>query len=129
MKPEFTEEQIKAIEEAISEAAKEQGGSLTVLNPKDVIAALTEPEFDPKIGQVYFNGEVGQYCASGRITPPALGGARPLNQTEVGPDWVPREVLDNVIGDLEATKNNTADDMVARNAIDILDNIPEEYRK
>ncbi|MCK5640640.1 MAG: hypothetical protein KAJ19_07580, partial [Gammaproteobacteria bacterium] len=83
---------IEQIEKAAIKLAHTSLGDEWVM--EDLIAALTEPEFKPEDTQCV----VVDDCFRAGIYAIELGlKYRPLNQTEVGPDWVPRKDHDEIV--------------------------------
>ena len=139
MKPEFTEDHIKAIEEAILRLAlSDKGDNWT---DADLIAALTEPEWKPEVGQVVLNkADARELWRPKSVEHKVFSNWRALNQREVGPDWtlvkdtVPREACRKLLSlvkheVLPALAKGGFNVSLRKDLQEILASIPEEYRK
>lgn len=85
----FTVEQLERINAAILKHREVGSSKMQEL----IISELTAPELKPEVGQVlYWPEDNDNYVGFDESDGPILisGCARPLNQTEVGPDWVPK---------------------------------------
>ena len=90
---EFTPDQIEAIESAIKKySLKHDEDTLGVICAEKVIAELTKDKWVPEIGQIVYFTKTNLPATWAKVHLGQLKTAsyRPLNQTEVGPDWIPR---------------------------------------
>ena len=105
MNPEpFTEKQLDRIKEAYRIAA---GNWLLGPTCESILAELRKKPETFADGQLYWDGN--RYKLKNEINPPALGGMRPLNQREVGPDYVPRAEFEKVESALEVAFRGVED--------------------
>ena len=151
---EFTDEQIEAIRDAwgevnqvhgrISSHSSSGGRDMTLIALNDLITEITKPAQVFSEGQVVFLPEMeddqptGQFLVVYYPDHDSWDGCRPLNQTEVGPDWVPlsefeklRDALISILrGDNGHVPYNSAE-MVAMHeeaATQALDALPDRLK-
>ena len=115
---------IEQIEKAIDKLSHRSLEGDVYFNHDELITALTEPEFKPEVGQVAMreNGNGKQMpIISGDSDFLQQGKKRPLNQTEAGPDWVPKVVFVKLLDALSYYKSSKVIN-------EVLASLPEEYR-
>ena len=87
---EFTDNQLELVEQAMLESSFGNGSA------KDVMAKLRKKPERFRAGEVGWSTVIGEYLAAPKEEMHLYQGCRPLNQREVGPDYVPRAEFEKV---------------------------------